>query len=193
MITRLFSAVWSWVASSPAWCRLRWDRMPMVAMSASLPDADVGVAERAGAGAEQVQDADHGRAQAHGQGVDGDESGQPGCLGELGPALGAGLEIGVDHRCTGTEGVEAGARVGLEFEQLQKARVLAGGGRGVQLPVLVGDDQAHGVHIEQLHAALGQGMEEHDDVEIVRQCVGGFDEGLGQLCFTTHAHASTAG
>jgi hypothetical protein len=76
------------------------------------------------------------------------------------------------------EAVQAGTLVVLQLEQLQQPGGLAGGGDHAKLPARVSQQQPGGGDVEQLHAAVGQHVQEVDHVEAG-------DHGVGQLneCF----------
>ena len=81
-----------------------------------LPDAQFGLAERAGAGAEEVQGADDLIPQPHRQGVDGAEPGLGRGGGEPGPPLAGVGQVGGGDRLAGAVAVQAGALVILDLE-----------------------------------------------------------------------------
>ena len=133
-----------------------------------------------GAGAEEVQRADDLLAQPHRQGLHG---GEPGLLGggrEPRPALRRGGQVlGVDG-LAGPEAVQAGTLVALYLEQLKQPGGFAGGGHHAQLTARVSQQQPGGGDVQQLHAAVGQHVQEVDHVEVGDHGVGQLDERLRQ-------------
>ena len=90
-----------------------------------LSDAQVGLAERAGLGAEQVQRADDLVPQPHRQGMDGAEPGLRRGGGEPGPPVILLDQAGRGDRPPGAEAVQARPLVVLDLEQLDQPGRLA--------------------------------------------------------------------
>ena len=74
----------------------------------------------------------------------------------------------------------------LQFEELQQARGLMGVGDQSQIAALVVEHQPGGIGVDQLHAALGEGLQQVHHVELLDQGVGQLDEDLGQPLLTHH-------
>ena len=101
----------------------------MVATSASAWAVSTSACSHlARVGVEQVEGADDGAAQPHGQRVHRMEPGGERLGREPGPAAVDGGEVLVHDRLAGAVAVEARAFLGLQFEQLQDAHRLARGG-----------------------------------------------------------------
>ncbi|MEU4621915.1 hypothetical protein AB0G04_18320 [Actinoplanes sp. NPDC023801] len=81
------------------------------------------------------------------------------------------------ERFAGGEAVRA--RRHLDVEQLQHPAVLRGRRRQSQHPVLVGDEDAGQLHIQELHAPAGEQAYEIPDIDIGDQRVGQLHERLG--------------
>jgi hypothetical protein len=143
-------------------------------------------------GAEEVQRADDLLAQPHRQRLHG---GEPGLLGggrEPRPApRGGGQVRGVDG-LAGPEAVQAGTLVVLYLEQLKHPGGFAGGGYYAQLAARVSQQQPGGGGIQQLHAAVGQHVQEVDDVEAGDHGVGQLNERLRQQ-FSVHPGSPSQG
>ncbi len=86
------------------------------------------------------------------------------------PAAGVGQVHVGDHLPRG-EAVQAGAFRSLELEELEQPGGLVGVGDDLQVAALVVEHQAGGVGVDQFHAALGEHLEELDDVEVLHQGV----------------------
>jgi hypothetical protein len=92
-----------------------------------LPDAQVGLAERGGAGAEQVERADDLVPQPHRQGIDGAETGAGRGGREPRPLLARPGQVSGGDRLPGAEAVQARSLVVLDLEQLDQPGFVAGG------------------------------------------------------------------
>jgi hypothetical protein len=89
--------------------------------------------------------------------------------------------------------VQARTLVVLQLEQLEQADLFAGRRHHSQLASGIGEEDAGGVDVEQLDAAVGQHREQVDDVELSDEGVGELDERLRyELLPPTHACRSTA-
>ncbi len=67
----------------------------------------------------------------------------------------------------------------LDLQQLDHPGLLGRGGHQPQRPVGAGQQQPGRVDLQQLHAPLGQRLQELQQVKIGHQRVGELDEGLG--------------
>ena len=130
-------------------------------------------------GAEQVQRADDLLTQPHRQGLHGSEPGLPGGGREPRPARRLGGQVGGGNG-PGPEAVQARALVVLQLEQLEQPGGLAGRGHHAQLTARVSQQQPGGGDVQQLHAAVGQHVQEVDHVEVGDHGVGQLDERLRQ-------------
>ena len=158
----------------------------MVATSASAWPTRMSAGARAPAvGAEQVQRADDLLAQPHRQGLHGGEPGLPGGGREPRPAARRGSQVRRGDRPASPEAVQAGTLVVLDLEQLEQPGGFAGGGHHAQLTARVSQQQPGGGDIQQLHAAVGQHVQEVDHVEAGDHGVGQLDERLRQQ-FSVH-------
>ena len=145
------------------------------------------VAERAPSGAEQVQRADHLPPQPQGHRVGGAEPDLACGPGEDRPPVRGGGEVDVGDDLAGGEAVQARPLLLLQLEELQQARGLVGVRDQSQVAALVVEHQPRGVGVDQLDAALGEGLQQVHHVELLDQGVGQFDEDLGQALLTHHA------
>jgi len=86
-------------------------------------------------------------------------------------------QLGDCYGLAGSEAVQARALVALQLEQLKQPGGLARGGHHAQFPARVGQQQPGGGDVKQLNAALGQHVQEVNDVEIGDHGVGKLDKG----------------
>jgi hypothetical protein len=132
----------------------------MVAMSASpWATGEMVVAERSPSGAEQVQGADHLPSQPQRHRVGGAESDLACGLREDRPPVRGGGEVDVGDDLAGGEAVQAGSLLLLQLKELEQSRGLVGVRDQSQVAALVIEHQPRGVGIDQLHAALGEGLQ----------------------------------
>jgi hypothetical protein len=104
----------------------------------------------------QVEGADHGASQSHGQGVHRVEAGGERFGREAGPAAVDRGQVLVHHRLAGAVAVEAGAFLGLQFEQFQHPHGLAGGGHHPEVAFWCGQHEAGCSDIEHVDATVGK-------------------------------------
>ena len=97
-----------------------------------------------------------------------------------GPALAAAGEVIRGDGLAGAEAVQAWSLVVLQLEQLDQLGCLAGGRRDAQLAARVGEHHAGRGRGEQADAAVGEHVQEVDDVEVGHHGVGQVDESVGQ-------------
>jgi hypothetical protein len=137
-------------------------------------DDDVRLLHRGLRDAEQVQGTDGDVTQPQRQGGRRLEAGLEGSGGKRRPAAGPGIKVLVPDALAGAEGIQAGAFLLLELEQLQQAHRLAGGGHQPQ--GARGRSQHHpgGGDAEQVDAPVRDPGQQVDDVIVV-------DEGVGHL------------
>jgi hypothetical protein len=152
----------------------------------ALHDGEMVVGEGQSLDREQVEGADDLVAEAHRHGVGHAEADVAGGVGEDRPPVLGRAQIDVRYGLTGGEAVQAGAFVPLQFEQLQQVRRLVGVGDHLQGAALVVEHQAGGVGVDQFDAALGQDLQEVEDVELLDQRVGQLDEHLCQALLPHH-------
>ena len=88
-------------------------------------------------------------------------------------------QVGDRHRLAGAEAVHARTLVGLQLEQLQQPGAFRGGGHHLQRVLPVGQQQPGRGDAQQLHAPLGQHVQEVDHVEVVDERVGHLHEHVG--------------
>ena len=157
-----------------------------------LPEPVVGVAELAGALAEQADRAKGLLAQPERNGVYRGESGVEGGRPEGVPAL-FGAQVGHADRLLGAKGGDAGPVVHPQLDELELLCRLGGGrGRG-QLTVRPGEQHSGRIGVEQ------RGRTPHQQVDItcfVEQSimnVGQLDKRRSELCFVVHEVPLTAG
>ena len=131
-------------------------------------------------GAEQVQRADDLLAQPHRQGLHGGEPGLPGGGREPRPALRRGGQVRGGDGLAGPVAVQAGTLIVLQLEQLKQPGGFAGGSHHAQLTARISQQQPGGGDVQQLHAAVGQHVQEVDHVEAGDHGVGQLDERLRQ-------------
>jgi len=143
-----------------------------------LADADIRGRQRARIGAEQVQCADDLLTQPHRQRLHSPEPGLPGSRREPRPPhLRGGQVHGLD-RPPGPEAFQAGTLVILQLEQLKQPGGLTGGSHHPQLTPRVGQQQPGRRHAKELHAAVGQHMQEVDHVKASHHRVRQLDKRL---------------
>jgi hypothetical protein len=95
---------------------------------------------------------------------------------ETGPAAGGLGQVDDADRGGGAEALHARALVGLQLQQLHPLGLLVGGGHHPQVTASVGEQDAGRIGGEQLDAVARQAVEQIDDVVVVHQRVGEFDE-----------------
>ena len=156
-----------------------------------LADAQVRRVEAARCGAEQVQRADDLIPQPHRQRLHRREPGPGGGLGEPGPPRGRAGQVGSGDGPAGTEALQAGPFVVLQLEQLQQPGFLAGGRRDPQLAARVGQHDPGRGRGQQGDAAVGEHVQEVDDVEVGDHRVGQLDEGVGKQVGVHLGHLSS--
>jgi len=152
----------------------------MVATRQRLRRVDVRLHHRAGAHLEQVEGADDLAAQPHGQRVHRTEAGTERLGGEPGPTMAVGGQIDFEDRLTGVVAVETRALAGLQFEQLQPAHRLAGGGHHPQITVGTDQHEPGGPDSQHLDATVGEQGQQLHDVEVRDERVGQLHERRGQ-------------
>ena len=76
----------------------------------------------------------------------------------------------------GAEGIQAGAFLGLQLEQLQQAHRLARGGHQAQPALGRGQHHPGGGNAEQLYALVREPGQQVDDVVVVNEGVGHLGE-----------------
>jgi hypothetical protein len=82
------------------------------------------------------------------------------------------------HRLPGPERLQARSHLVLQLEQLDQSRRVGRGGHGLQPAAFVGQHDAAGVGVHEVHGALDQRVQELDEVELVHQRVRELDEGV---------------
>ncbi len=104
----------------------------------------------------------------------------------------AGGDVGDDDGLPGAVAVQAGALVVLDLEQLGDPRLLGGGSHQLQRPAGVGQQQPGRVDLQQLHAPLGEHVQELHQVKAADQGVGQLDERLRQALVHDRCHGMPA-
>ena len=85
----------------------------------------------------------------------------------------------VDDGMAAAVAVQAGSFLRLQLEQFDDAHGLVGGCHQSQLAVGGDEHDPGGGDVEDLDAAIRQGGQQVDDVEVVDEVVGELDEGAG--------------
>jgi hypothetical protein len=155
-----------------------------------LADADVRGGQGARIGAEQVQRADDLLPQPHRQGLHGGEPGLAGGRREPRPPRRRGSQVRGGDGPAGPEAVQARTLVVLYLEQLKQPGGLARGSHQAQLTARVSQQQSGSGDVQQLHAAVGQHVQEVDHVEPGHQRVSQLDERLRQQLSVHHRSPS---
>ena len=130
--------------------------------------------------AQQVQRADDLVAEPHRQGLHGAESRLDGGRREPRPPLIRVGQVGRGDRLAGAEAVQARSLVILDLEQLDQASCLAGCRRDPQLTAGVGQHHAGRGRGQQGHTAVGEHVQEVNDVKVSHHRVGQAHEGIGE-------------
>ena len=189
MITRLSRAVCSCV-----------DELAQRVGGAVLDDADrrdvreslsgeqVGLGHGARLIAEEVERADHRVPDPHRSGVDRAVAAVVGVGAERRPPPSRAVQIEAGDGLALSEGVEAGALVVLELEQLQQLGALVGGRHRVQRALPVGHHDPGGVDGQQLDTGDAQVVQQVDHVVVGDEGVGEADEDLPEPLLAWLAH-----
>ena len=142
-------------------------------------------------GTEQVQRADDFVPKPHRQRQDGPESGADRDGREPRPSLIWPFEVGRRDGQAGVEAVQAGALVVLDLEQFEQSGDLAGGRHGTQLAVRAGEQDTGGGRGQQPDTAIGEHLQEVDDVEVGDHGVRQVHKGPGEQFSVHRGHLSS--
>ena len=99
-------------------------------------------------------------------------------------------DVGDDDRLPGAVAVQARALVVLDLEQFRDPCLLGRGGHQLQHAAGVGQQQPRRVHLQQLHAPLGEHVQELHQVKAADQGVGQIDERLREALVHDRCHAA---
>ena len=141
-------------------------------------------------GAEEVERANGLVPQPHRDSVDGRESHLLCGRSELRPLRSgiSGSEVRNDDGQTGAVTVQARALVVLDLEQFCEPGLLSGGSNELKCPPPIGEQQPRGVDLKELHAPLGEHVQELHQVIVADKGVGQLDEGLGEAPVHSGCH-----
>ncbi|MDD7926356.1 hypothetical protein PH189_22535 [Actinomycetospora chibensis] len=156
-------------------------------------DPMIGVRQGPGCTTEQVEATDDLGVPCHRLGMGSAEALGPCQAGGRRPAVHVVVEIGGTHRSARTDGVEAGAFLDQDLQVLEVLAAAVGGGDGDQPALLVDQQHAGRVDVEQFDAGRRERVQQVGDVEGVAQGVGEGDDDLGDELVPRGPHGGSNG
>lgn len=178
---------------------LRIDRDPMLNdrnggdVGQALDGRDPCRVEGALIGTEQVEGTDGETTEAEGKRMHGPKPGSDRLGGEARPPRTCGRKVDVDDRLSRGEALEARSLICLKLVQLKHSHRLRRRGNHLENSAGGGKHHPGGCDVEHLDTANRQVAQEIDNIEVLDQIVGQFDQGPDQEILVYHRHSQNSG